>query len=72
MIWLWISVSVVLVGGELNAETEHQTVRDTKIAPEKPASAVRLWLIQWEKSGLSLKPGTPRKFPASSSYNSSR
>ena len=36
MIWLWISVIVVLVGGELNAETEHQTVRDTKIAPEKP------------------------------------
>ncbi len=29
MIWLWISAVVVLLGGELNAEMEHQTARDT-------------------------------------------
>jgi len=29
MVWLWISAVIVLVGGELNAEMEHQTSRDT-------------------------------------------
>jgi len=29
MVWLWISSVVVLLGGELNAEMEHQTARDT-------------------------------------------
>ena len=29
MIWMWLSTMVVLVGGEINAELEHQTARDT-------------------------------------------
>jgi len=29
MMWLWISAIIVLLGGELNAEMEHQTARDT-------------------------------------------
>jgi membrane protein len=29
MVWLWLSAVIVLLGGELNAETEHQTARDT-------------------------------------------
>ena len=29
MVWLWLSTIVVLVGAELDAEMEHQTVRDT-------------------------------------------
>jgi membrane protein len=29
MMWIWLSVSVILVGAELNAEIEHQTARDT-------------------------------------------
>ena len=36
MIWLWISVVIVLLGGELNAEMEHQTARDTTRGPPKP------------------------------------
>lgn len=36
MTWLWLSVSVILFGAELNAELEHQTARDTTIGPEKP------------------------------------
>lgn len=36
MIWLWISVFVVLLGGEINAEAERQTARDTTIGPDKP------------------------------------
>ncbi|WP_309242873.1 YihY/virulence factor BrkB family protein [Lichenibacterium dinghuense] len=29
MVWLWISAVIVLLGGELNAEMEHQTARDS-------------------------------------------
>ena len=29
MMWMWLSVAVILVGAKLNAETEHQTARDT-------------------------------------------
>jgi membrane protein len=36
MMWLWLSVIVILLGGELNAEIEHQTAVDTTIRPEKP------------------------------------
>ncbi|MBV9862524.1 MAG: YihY/virulence factor BrkB family protein [Alphaproteobacteria bacterium] len=36
MTWIWISVTVVLVGAELNAEMERQTARDTTTGPEKP------------------------------------
>jgi membrane protein len=36
MMWIWLSVSVVLIGAELNAETEHQTARDTTTGHAKP------------------------------------
>jgi membrane protein len=36
MTWIWISSMVVLMGAELNAELEQQTVRDSTIGPEKP------------------------------------
>jgi membrane protein len=36
MMWLWLSVIVILVGAELNAEIEHQTARDTTTGSEKP------------------------------------
>jgi membrane protein len=36
MVWIWVSVIVVLVGGELNAEMEHQTSRDTTTGPDEP------------------------------------
>ena len=36
MFWIWLSIIVVLIGGELNAETEHKTVRDTTIGGPKP------------------------------------
>lgn len=37
--WIWISAVVVLLGGELNAETEHQTARDTTEGRPKPLGA---------------------------------
>lgn len=34
--WVWISVMVVLVGAELNAEIEHQTAEDSTIGGDAP------------------------------------
>jgi membrane protein len=36
MTWIWLSVTVVLAGAELDAEMEHQTARDTTTGPERP------------------------------------
>ena len=36
MIWLWISAVIVLLGGELNAEMEHQTAHDTTQGAPRP------------------------------------
>jgi len=34
--WIWLSATVVLVGGQLNAELEHQTERDSTSGAERP------------------------------------
>ncbi|MCK8463183.1 YihY/virulence factor BrkB family protein [Aliiroseovarius sp. S1339] len=39
LMWLWISAMVILVGGKVNAEMEHQTRKDTTTGPEKPMGA---------------------------------
>src|SRR3982750_419129 len=39
MTWMWLSSIIVLVGAELNAEIEHQTVQDTPEGPQKPLGA---------------------------------
>ena len=36
MMWMWISAVVILLGGELNAEIEHQTARDSTVGTDKP------------------------------------
>jgi membrane protein len=36
MVWLWISAVIVLLGGELNAQMEHQTARDTTDGTPRP------------------------------------
>jgi membrane protein len=36
MVWLWISAVIVLLGGEVNAEMEHQTARDTTQGGSRP------------------------------------
>ncbi|MBV9824632.1 MAG: YihY/virulence factor BrkB family protein [Alphaproteobacteria bacterium] len=39
MTWMWLSVIVILIGGKLNAETEHQTARTSTEGPDKPIGA---------------------------------
>jgi len=39
MTWMWLSIIVVLVGGKLNAEIEHQTARDSTKGGGKPLGA---------------------------------
>jgi membrane protein len=36
MVWIWISVIVILVGAEINAQLEHQTAKDTTTGSPKP------------------------------------
>jgi membrane protein len=39
MTWIWISAIVMLLGAELNAETEHQTAADSTTGPTQPLGA---------------------------------
>ncbi|MCJ2013245.1 YihY/virulence factor BrkB family protein [Methylobacterium sp. J-076] len=41
MTWIWISSTIVLVGGEINAEIEHQTGRDTTTGMPLPLGVRR-------------------------------
>jgi membrane protein len=36
MLWLWITAFIVLLGAEINAEAEQQTVRDTTVGAPEP------------------------------------
>ena len=36
LLWLWITMYVVLLGAEVNAEAEQQTAEDTTVGPERP------------------------------------
>ena len=39
MTWIWLSTIVVLLGGEINAEMEHQTAEDTTEGAPQPLGA---------------------------------
>lgn len=39
MMWTWISVIILVVGAEINAEIEHQTAHDTTIGEARPVGA---------------------------------
>ncbi|RUT30394.1 YihY/virulence factor BrkB family protein [Arsenicitalea aurantiaca] len=34
--WMWVAVTVLIIGAELNAEAEHQTARDSTTGPADP------------------------------------
>jgi membrane protein len=36
MVWIWLSISILIVGAELNAELEHQTRHDSTTGAPHP------------------------------------
>lgn len=36
LMWIWLSICILIVGAELNAQLEHQTARDTTTGPPMP------------------------------------
>lgn len=36
MLWLWLTSYAILLGAEVNAESEEQTAKDTTRGPERP------------------------------------
>lgn len=36
MLWLWLTAFIVLLGAEINAEAEQQTIKDTTVGPARP------------------------------------
>jgi membrane protein len=58
MLWLWISFYVVLLGAEINAETEAQTVKDTTTGPEQPLGTREAVKADQKPPGPESKPGT--------------
>jgi membrane protein len=44
MTWIWLSSIVILLGAELDAETEHQTARDTTTGPPEPMGRRGAWV----------------------------
>lgn len=39
LMWMWLSATIILVGAELNSETERQTLRDTTEGTPKPVGS---------------------------------
>lgn len=36
MLWFFLTAFIILLGGEINSETEHQTAADTTVGPDEP------------------------------------
>ena len=36
LLWIWLSIIVIILGGEINGDLEHQTAIDTTTGPDKP------------------------------------
>ena len=36
LLWFWLSIIVIILGGEINGELEHQTAIDTTTGPDRP------------------------------------
>ncbi len=65
LLWLWISFYVILLGAEINAESEAQTVEDTTTGPEHPLGQRNAVKADSEPPSPDAKPGaddprTPR------------
>jgi membrane protein len=53
LLWLWLTMFIVLLGAEINAEAEQQTIKDTTTGPELPRGergAVKADNLPWQES----------------------
>jgi len=53
--WLYLSSYLLVFGGELNSELEHQTRRDTTRGPERPLGSRGAWSADHVAQGSSIK-----------------
>jgi membrane protein len=44
LLWFYLSAFAILLGAEINAETEHQTAEDSTIGPDRPLGQRRAWM----------------------------
>jgi membrane protein len=56
LLWLWISFYVILLGAEINAETEAQTLKDTTTGPEQPLGTREAVKADQKPAGSDSKP----------------
>lgn len=61
MMWLWISAIVILIGAELDAEMEHQTVRDTTTGAPKPMGVRGAKMADTVGAAQSSQPSAPSR-----------
>ena len=53
MMWIFLSAYSIMLGSDINAEMEHQTVKDTTIGESRPrGNGVRTSLIRWVRRGV--------------------
>jgi membrane protein len=56
LLWLWITALIVLLGAEINAEAEQQTMKDSTVGEPRPLGergAVKADTLPWEDPGSS-------------------
>ncbi len=67
MMWMWISAIVILLGGELNAEIEHQTAKDSTGGLGKADRRARRGDGRYDRGGaladLEHRKGDPVRMP---------
>ena len=64
MTWIWISATILIIGGELNSEMEHQTARDTTTGPSRPLGE-RGAIMADHVAGRSVAPSPANDTPSS-------
>lgn len=52
MTWIWLSTIIILLGGQLNAEMEHQTSHDTTVGATKPLGSRRAHMADTLGQGI--------------------
>jgi len=65
MLWIWVSVMVVLIGAELNAEIEHQTAHDTTAGEPRPLGERGAAMADTVGSAFTVSPREARDYVTS-------